>query len=90
MTLSLRVSSIARAPRARRVDSREDAICVVVVVVVFVVPPEASKIIFNIDLGPSVVRMMSLTALAAAMLFARAIEPVSRLALVFITMICCP
>ena len=89
MTLSLRVSSIARAPRARRVDSREDAICVVVVVVV-VVPPEASKIIFNIDLGPSVVRMMSLTALAAAMLFARAIEPVSRLALVFITMICCP
>lgn len=88
MTLSLRVSSIARAPRARRVDSREDAICVVVVVVV--VPPEASKIIFNIDLGPSVVRMMSLTALAAAMLFARAIEPVSRLALVFITMICCP
>ena len=90
MTLSLRVSSIARAPRARRVDSREDAICVVVVVVVVVVPPEASKIIFNIDLGPSVVRMMSLTALAAAMLFARAIEPVSRLALVFITMICCP
>ena len=41
-------------------------------------PPDASRIIFNIDLGPSVVRTTSLTALAAAMLFARAIDPVSR------------
>jgi hypothetical protein len=48
-------------------------------------PPDASRIIFNIDLGPSVVRMMSLTAFAAAMLFARAIDPVSRLAFWFIT-----
>jgi len=42
------------------------------------VPPDASRIIFNIDLGPRVVRTTSLTALAAAMLFARAIDPVSR------------
>lgn len=48
-------------------------------------PPEASRIIFNMDLGPKVVRMMSLTALAAAMLFARAIDPVSRRAFWFIT-----
>jgi hypothetical protein len=44
------------------------------------VPPDASRIIFNIDLGPKVVRTTSLTALAAAMLFARAIDPVSRAA----------
>ena len=48
-------------------------------------PPDASRIIFNIDLGPRVVRTTSLTALAAAMLFARAIDPVSREAFRFTT-----
>mmetsp|Transcript_10433 Transcript_10433/g.25614 ORF Transcript_10433/g.25614 Transcript_10433/m.25614 type:complete len:332 (-) Transcript_10433:11-1006(-) len=50
------------------------------------IPPDASRIIFSMERGPSVVRMMSDTALAAAMLFNCAVRPVSRLVLVFITM----
>mmetsp|Transcript_9912 Transcript_9912/g.42152 ORF Transcript_9912/g.42152 Transcript_9912/m.42152 type:complete len:246 (+) Transcript_9912:1147-1884(+) len=49
-------------------------------------PPEASRIIFSIERGPRVVRMMSETAFAAAMLLSCAVRPVSRLVLVFMTM----
>lgn len=45
------------------------------------IPPIGSKSIFSMDLGPRVVRTISLTALAAAMLAFWAVCPYSRLAL---------
>ena len=54
------------------------------------VPPFGSKSILSIDRGPRVVRMMSETALAAAMFANCAFLPVSRFVLVFrmVTGIC--
>mmetsp|Transcript_28979 Transcript_28979/g.55507 ORF Transcript_28979/g.55507 Transcript_28979/m.55507 type:complete len:236 (-) Transcript_28979:53-760(-) len=48
-------------------------------------PPCASRSIFSMDRGPSVVRMMSATALAAAMFPSWAFLPVSRLVLFWST-----
>jgi hypothetical protein len=45
---------------------------------VMTMPPIGSRIILSIDRGPSVVRIMSLTAFPAAMLLSCAFRPVSR------------
>mmetsp|Transcript_21870 Transcript_21870/g.55480 ORF Transcript_21870/g.55480 Transcript_21870/m.55480 type:complete len:215 (-) Transcript_21870:12-656(-) len=53
---------------------------------VITIPPVGSSSILSIDLGPSVVRIMSATALPAVMLPSCALRPDSRLVLVFNTM----